>query len=531
MITIKLNALSLSTVASSVLLTVMSATVNAHGYMESPKARQAFCQADGGYWWPADGANIPNLACRAAFLESGTVQFVQDIEFSVNTPDYLNQAAVEASVPNGLLCAGGDNAKRGMDLPSAQWQRSDVVPNINGDIKIRYLAATPHNPSFWQFYLTKPSFNAATDVLTWADLELVQQHENINVIKDTDDKRYYEMNVAIPQGRSGNAILYSRWQRNDVVGEGFYNCSDINIVTDADNTDPSVWTSVGYFVRQGQNAIVGDTVWARLFDENGQEVINQQLRISTVNQASWQQTLAQQLNLDYAHLVKVGVKNQADEVVFNRADVPTNQVYSRNANYTYTLSVQSAPTNTAPIVHKPDDLIVDENSTTALHLHAFDDEQSELFYRWSIPAPLTYTGEDANIVISAPAVSASTDFNVSVSVSDGQLSTQVSFKITVNPSNSNDPVVAAWDHNAVYQAGAKANFQNVVYTAKWWNQGQQPDSSNAWLSDLPPAGGESWHSGKAYQSGAEVTYQGQRYRAKWWTQGDTPGQADVWKTL
>ena len=94
MTSIKLNTLSLSAIASTVLLSIAPAHVNAHGYMDSPKARQAFCQADGGYWWPEDGSNIPNLACRAAFIESGTVQFVQEIEFSVNTPDYLNQAAV-----------------------------------------------------------------------------------------------------------------------------------------------------------------------------------------------------------------------------------------------------------------------------------------------------------------------------------------------------------------------------------------------------------------------------------------------------
>ncbi|NMR26104.1 hypothetical protein HH219_11250 [Pseudoalteromonas sp. NEC-BIFX-2020_015] len=537
MTSIKFKTLSLSAIASGLLLTLMPAQVSAHGYMDTPKARQAFCQADAGYWWPTDGSNIPNLACRAAFLESGTVQFVQDIEFSVNTPDYLNQAAVEAKVPNGLLCAGGDNAKRGMDLPSPHWQRSDVVPNANGEIQIRYLAATPHNPSFWQFYLTKPSFNAATDVLTWADLELVQEHANIDFVKDPDGKRYYEMNVAIPQDRSGDAILYSRWQRNDVVGEGFYNCSDINIVNDATPTDPSVWTSVGYFVRQGQNAIAGDTVWARLFDENGQEVINQQLKVTTQNQSNWQQALATQLNLDYAHLVQIGVQNQAGDVVFNDADTLINQVYSSNANYTYALSVQGAPANTAPIVHTPADLVVDENTTTKVHLHAFDDEQSVLTYNWSVPASLSFTGGDANIELSAPEVTANTDYTVSVSVSDGELTTQTRFKVTVNditvvdPVDPVDPTVPAWDSSATYQAGDKASFQGVVYTAKWWNQGQQPDSSNAWKAASNPGTSTDWNAGKAYQGGAEVTYQGQRYSAKWWTRGDTPGQASVWKKL
>ncbi|MEM6981552.1 MAG: lytic polysaccharide monooxygenase [Pseudomonadota bacterium] len=531
MASIKLNTLSLSAIAGGLLLSMLAPQVQAHGYMDSPKARQAFCQDDGGYWWPEDGTNIPNLACRAAYLESGTVQFVQAIEFSVNTPDYLNQTAVEASVPNGTLCAGGDTAKRGMDLPSPHWQRSDVVPNANGEIQVRYLASTPHNPSFWQFYLTKPTFNAATDVLTWQDLELVQEHQNVDVIKDTDGERYYQMSVAIPQGRNGDAILYSRWQRNDVVGEGFYNCSDINIVNDAAPTNPNAWASLGYFVRQGQNAIVGDTVWARLFDESGQEVINQQLKINADNQVNWQQVLASQLNLDYAHLVQIGVQNQVGDVVFNSADVLTNQVYGSNPNYTYTLSVQGTPDNTAPIVSKPENLVVDENTTTAVHLHAFDDEQNALIYTWSVPAPLSFTGSDANINLISPEVSTPTDYTVVVSVSDGQLTTQTEFVVTVNDSVINDPAIAPWSTTEVYQATDKVSFQERVYLAKWWNQGQQPDSSSAWELVEEGTNPAAWSINKAYQAGAEIIYQGQRYRANWWTQGDTPGQADVWKTL
>ncbi len=531
MASIKFNMITLSAITSGLLLSTLAPQVQAHGYMDSPKARQAICQVDGGYWWPEDGTNIPNLACRAAYLESGTVQFVQAIEFSVNTPDYLNQTAVEASVPNGTLCAGGDTAKRGMDLPSPHWQRSDVMPNSNGDIQIRYLAATPHNPSFWQFYLTKPTFNTATDILTWQDLELVQEHQNVEVVKDTDGERYYQMSVAIPQGRNGDAILYSRWQRNDVVGEGFYNCSDINIVNDAAPTDPNAWASLGYFVRQGQNAIAGDTVWARLFDETGQEVINQQLKINADNQANWQQALAEQLNLDYAHLVQIGVQNQEGDVVFNNADVLTNQVYGNNPNYTYTLSVQGAPSNTAPIVSKPENLVVDENTITSVHLHAFDDEQSALIYTWSVPAPLSFTGGDANINLLSPEVSTPTDYTVSVSVSDGQLTTQTEFIVTVNDSVINDPVIAPWSSTEVYQATDKASFQGRIYLAKWWNQGQQPDSSSAWQPVDEPNTPAAWNINKAYQAGAKITYQGQRYSAKWWTQGDTPGQANVWKKL
>ncbi|MFM9597905.1 carbohydrate-binding protein, partial [Streptomyces scabiei] len=72
-----------------------------------------------------------------------------------------------------------------------------------------------------------------------------------------------------------------------------------------------------------------------------------------------------------------------------------------------------------------------------------------------------------------------------MSVSDGQLITQTSFKVTVNDTSVVDPVdptVPAWDSTEVYNANDKVSFAGIVYIAKWWNQGQQPDSSNAWES-------------------------------------------------
>ncbi len=531
----KSKALSLSAVATSMLLACASSHVNAHGFLESPKARQAFCNADGGYWWPADGTGIPNLACRAAFVEAGHVQFVQDIEYSANTVNYTDLAAVKQSVPDGRLCAAGDPEKRGMDLPSAHWQRSEVIPNANGDILVRFLASTPHNPSFWQFYLTKPGFDSATQVLTWDDLELVEEYGNLDFSIDANNDRYYEMSVSIPQGRSGDAILYTRWQRDDAGGEGFYNCSDINIVSDATPTEPSDWTAISYFVRQGQDAEVGGSVSARLFDENGQELLTQQMQITADNQANWQAEFAALLNLNYAHLVNIGVQNSAGDIAFDASDLMTNQVFTTNANYSFALSIQAAPDNTAPIIHQPDDLQVEEESSTAIHLHAFDDQQSTLTYSWDVPAPLSFTGNDANITLNAPAVDADVSYTVSVSVSDGELTSQVSFTVTVLNStvvdpDPVDPSVPAWNSTSQYNTGDKVSFNGGVYSAKWWNQGAQPDSSDAWQLESGSASIE-WNSGKAYQGGDEVTYQGQRYRAQWWTQGDVPGASQVWTEI
>ena len=214
----------------------------AHGYMDFPKARQAICQSQGGYWWPKDGSNIPNSACRAAFLHSGHYQFVQQHEFSKNVSEYQNLAAVKRAIPDGTLCAAGDGNKEGMNLPSSHWQRTAVEPNSDGDIKVRFRATTPHNPSFWQFFLSKANIDINTQPLQWDDLQLIGEFADQDVVTDPNGEHYYEMIINIPASRTGDAILFTRWQRNDVAGEGFYNCSDITIV---DTTARISWFDAG----------------------------------------------------------------------------------------------------------------------------------------------------------------------------------------------------------------------------------------------------------------------------------------------
>ena len=453
----------------------ISQLASAHGYMQVPKARQVFCEEQGGYWWPQDGSNIPNAACRAAYLQSGSYQFVQAIEFSVNVADYYNQTAVEAAVPNGSLCSAGDAQKQGINVPSPYWQRSQVVPNGNNELNVRFYASTPHNPSFWKFYLSKPGFDGSTQALSWADLDHIQDLGNVAVILAPDGKRYYDMTISIPANRSGDAILYTRWQREDVAGEGFYNCSDITIIRDTN--PPTQWYAVSYFVRQGQDASPGDTVWARLFDGSGQELISELLPITSQNSQSWQADLATKLNTDYGLDIQVGVQGQNGAIQFDNQNLLSNQVFAAQSSYSFNLSIQPPQGNTAPVVHTPGNLQLVEGQSAAVNVHAYDDQQDPLTFTWQVPAPLSYTGSGANITLSAGQVSQNTTVTVSVSVSDGQLSTNASFEVTVQNDSSSAP---SWDANTVYVKDDLASYQGVVYRAKWWTLGEQPDTAEVW---------------------------------------------------
>ncbi len=40
--------------------------------------------------------------------------------------------------------------------------------------------------------------------------------------------------------------------------------------------------------------------------------------------------------------------------------------------------------------------------------------------------------------------------------------------------------IPAWDENTIYYGGDKVNFNNALYTAKWWTRGNQPNLSIEW---------------------------------------------------
>jgi chitin-binding protein len=215
-----------SVVGALILGVFSSAVVQAHGSPGSPVSRALKCFTDGGFHWPADGSGIPNAACRQAFLQSGTIPFTDWPANSMNIADFNNPAAVRAAIPDGLLCSAGKPARAGQDVVSPDWYRTPIAPE-NGKIELDYVLTQGHLPSFFEFYLSKPSYRGDRP-LTWNDLELVQTV--------TDPARYhlpnggYRLPVTIPQDRKGDAVIYTRWQRMDGAGEGFYACSDITII-------------------------------------------------------------------------------------------------------------------------------------------------------------------------------------------------------------------------------------------------------------------------------------------------------------
>jgi chitinase len=90
------------------------------------------------------------------------------------------------------------------------------------------------------------------------------------------------------------------------------------------------------------------------------------------------------------------------------------------------------------------------------------------------------------------------------------------------------PTPANTLHSAskVYNAGNTVSFDNLVWKAKYWTQGNQPGFGvDAW--ELVSQVKFNWRSDVVY-NGGDTTYNGYSYTAKWWTKGDKPGISDVW---
>ncbi|WP_408607703.1 lytic polysaccharide monooxygenase [Enterovibrio coralii] len=486
-------------VASAVSSVAITTNTYAHGYMDYPPARQEICYRDGGYWDSSDGSTIPNAACRDAYVESGWYPFVQKSEFAKLVSDYDNQAAVELAVPDGELCSAADPKKAGMNIPSTEWQKTPIDPSLNGKMTLLYNAATPHNPSFWKIYLSDASYNPAIDPLKWTDLELIAEFGNVPVVVINGTK-YYQMEVTLPTDRAGDAILFSRWQRSDPAGEGFYNCSDISFGGDV---IPPTWNNIGNFVKSTTDAKAGDKVWFRLFDANGTETIFEKLPIDAANEAEtvWTTQLADIVNT--STLAQVGKETLDGTIAWDGTDIYANAVFAKDKNSTFQLEVKSAPINSAPSLNAPAAVSVDSGKDITISLSASDADNDTLSFTASVGV-LTVSGNDASLLYSAPSTTVDITEQILVSVTDGTATTDATISVTVKGTGTGGET--DWSADAVYLAGDKVTHLGTTYTAQWWTKGEEPGSSGAWVADKAP-GDTAWRADSTYTTGDTVTYQ------------------------
>ncbi|QED40588.1 GP37 [Chrysodeixis includens nucleopolyhedrovirus] len=235
--------------------------VLSHGYLSYPAARQYKCFRDNNFWWPEDGENIPDAACKHAYqsvyakyraqgdlpgvaANAAQYMFQQYYEYAALAgADYENLEHIKHNVVPSSLCAAGADYrsdtfgdKSGIDEPHPLWRPDKLYVNPKQkyssgvDTVLHFCPTAVHQPSYFEVYVSKREYNYTRE-LTWNDLEYIGGSDSQLIDNDGSDPlcahdQLYVIRVSIPF-RIRKFVLYVRWQRNDIVGEGFYNCADV----------------------------------------------------------------------------------------------------------------------------------------------------------------------------------------------------------------------------------------------------------------------------------------------------------------
>lgn len=192
-------------VVSLLLLSMMAGF--GHGSMASPISRS--------YEVFLENPEHPSSdAGKAAVAVAGTQAFYDWMEVNRQLPnhDYRTQ------IPDGTLPGAGRDKYAGLNLARTDWPATKVTP---GKFHCVFYAATPHDPSYFEAYITKAGYDPRQP-LKWSDLEALPGGETATL-----QGKNYVFDVTLPQ-RTGRHILYVIWQRIDPVGEVFFSTSDID---------------------------------------------------------------------------------------------------------------------------------------------------------------------------------------------------------------------------------------------------------------------------------------------------------------
>lgn len=136
-------------------------------------------------------------------------------------------------------------------------------------------------------------------------------------------------------------------------------------------------------------------------------------------------------------------------------------------------------------------------------------------------------------------------FNGSLSLTAGNVTKEDQ---SSSQDESDDPAKSPyqiWSEDGAYLEGTKIVWHRNVYKAKWWTQGDVPDSPvlQSWQTPwelvgpvlpgekpikqatLPEGTYPDWSGDVSYDTGRRVLFKGIPYQAKWWNKGQSPAAA------
>jgi len=255
---------------------------------------------------------------------------------------------------------------------------------------------------------------------------------------------FFEFNVPIPANRTGDAVLFTRWQREDPDGEGFYNCSDITL---EGSSAPVQLIDLGPFIEPVMDRLkAGDAVHFRLFDNTpaAKEVVDITLPItqSNLNPNIWGKQLADKIAPTIA---RVGEKD-GDNVVFNLTDASANSVFALAKGYSKAMAITPGG-DPGPVDPRPPIAVIKAHPPVKSGENFTMDSAGSVVYNpgamgwhWSNNF---HAGDfyNSTAVFKAPEVQESTDYIVYLVVYDNKNKTskKTQTMVTVNPRDETTP--------------------------------------------------------------------------------------------
>ncbi|PMJ92937.1 glycosyl hydrolase family 18 protein [Vibrio sp. 10N.261.55.A7] len=206
----------------------------------------------------------------------------------------------------------------------------------------------------------------------------------------------------------------------------------------------------------------------------------------TIVTHQWQQTsgTAVVLQGDNTAVATFDVSEVAQtEVLTFELTVTDNEAATATDTIKVTVSpVDTGPVNSAPVatisapsqVSAGDIVVVDASGST-------DAEGDVLTYTWNVPASIGATIQGATVSFVAGEYTQDTTLGFSVTVSDGQLSTDAAVDVVVlKHTTGGGTCTNLWDTGAVYTGGQQVSWAGKVYEAKWWTTGEDPSTTGEW---------------------------------------------------
>lgn len=486
----------------------------AHGAVGVPISRQYQCRLEGNYW--GNPSQVPSADCRQAYIEGGASSggawpFQQWNELSANPEGWGNDPEeLEKAVPDGLLCAAGDPRKAGLDrAPANLWRKTRITPK-DGKIDVVWENTQAHNPARMRIYISKSSYDASRP-LRWSDLQKIYDEPAPAPIPSHGEGHlpgtttFYALRVPVPAGRTGDAVLYSYWQREDAGNEGFFNCSDITIMPD--EVDPGFpWYQERPYLPHGFAPKARDQVRFRVMggSPTGLEVvdIHHPITPQNVDPVIWTKELADKLNAGHQQYVQVGVRD-GSTIRYDASHPQENWVWLK-ANYSSAMSIVPG----TPEPGRPEAHIQGPNSVQEGASATFSGEHSQgdgLAYQWALPFFKPDGGSTPTITAIAQHPPKSNRVTISLTVTDRHHNKAVAHEtVSIIPGGS-EPVYPPWNRNDVgsYFAGTKVTgLDGRVWECK-------PFPQEGWCRITPNVPDNQW----PYAAGGPATPQAEDQRA------------------